>query len=96
MGYPVKILKFGRFQVHPHCREMLMEGAPVRLGDRAFDILLMLIEARGELVTKEALVARVWPASSSRTSTFRCRFGVAQGARSGTRSPQDHLRPRPK
>ena len=54
-------MQFGRFQVHPHRRELLMDGAPVRLGDRAFDILVALIEARGELVTKEQLMTRVWP-----------------------------------
>jgi DNA-binding winged helix-turn-helix (wHTH) protein len=33
----------------------------VRIGSRAFDILLALLERPGELVTKEELVARVWP-----------------------------------
>ncbi len=54
-------IQFGRFQVHPHRRELLMDGVPVRLGDRAFDILLVLIEARGKLVTKDELLNRVWP-----------------------------------
>jgi predicted ATPase/DNA-binding winged helix-turn-helix (wHTH) protein len=56
-----QILQFGRFRVHPHRRELLLDGVPVRLGDRAFDILLALIEARGALVTKDELMSRVWP-----------------------------------
>src|SRR5437879_387817 len=36
-------------------------GVPVELGTRAFDLLLALLEADGSLVTKEALMSRVWP-----------------------------------
>src|SRR5258705_33223 len=34
---------------------------PLRLGSRALDILIALVERRGELVSKEELMARVWP-----------------------------------
>ncbi len=34
---------------------------PLRLGGRAFDILVFLIERAGEVVGKEELIARVWP-----------------------------------
>src|SRR6202047_3105778 len=54
-------LKFGRFQVLPHRREFLAEGVPVPLGSRAFDVLMVLIEAGGELVTKDEILSRVWP-----------------------------------
>src|SRR3981081_1433252 len=55
------ILEFGRFQVRPHHREFLAEGVPVPLGSRAFDVLMVLIEAGGELVTKDEILSRVWP-----------------------------------
>jgi predicted ATPase/DNA-binding winged helix-turn-helix (wHTH) protein len=55
------ILKFGRFQVLPHRREFLAEEVPVALGSRAFDVLMVLIEAGGELVTKDEILSRVWP-----------------------------------
>src|ERR1700687_3210630 len=54
-------IKFGRFQVLPHRREFLVEGVPVALGSRAFDVLMVLIEAGGELVTKDEILSRVWP-----------------------------------
>ena len=51
---------FGPFRLHP-ARQLLLEGSrPVRLGGRAFDILTVLVERAGELVTKDELVARVW------------------------------------
>src|SRR5215471_10908281 len=52
---------FGRFRLLPHRRELLADSHPVRLGGRAFDVLLALIEARGAVVSKYALMARVWP-----------------------------------
>src|SRR3954451_21267966 len=53
-------IAFGRFQVLPDRREVLADGRPVKLGGRAF-VLMALIEARGAVVSKEALMARVWP-----------------------------------
>jgi predicted ATPase/DNA-binding winged helix-turn-helix (wHTH) protein len=52
---------FGRFRVLPHRRELLADGKPVKLGGRAFDVLMALIEARGAIVSKDALMAQVWP-----------------------------------
>jgi predicted ATPase/DNA-binding winged helix-turn-helix (wHTH) protein len=52
---------FGRFRVLPHRREIIADGKPIKLGVRAFDILMALIEARGAVVTKTAVMARVWP-----------------------------------
>jgi predicted ATPase/DNA-binding winged helix-turn-helix (wHTH) protein len=55
------ILKFGRFQVLPHHREFFADGVPVAIGSRAFDVLMVLIEAGGGLVTKDEFLNRVWP-----------------------------------
>ncbi len=54
-------IAFGRFVLLPHRRELLAEGRPVKLGGRAFDVLMTLIEAHGAVVSKNALMARVWP-----------------------------------
>ena len=42
-------------------RQLLADGVPVELGTRAFDLLLVLLEADGLLVTKEELLGRAWP-----------------------------------
>jgi predicted ATPase/DNA-binding winged helix-turn-helix (wHTH) protein len=52
---------FGRFRVLPHRRELLADNLPVELGGRAFDLLMAVIEARGAVVSKQALIERVWP-----------------------------------
>jgi DNA-binding winged helix-turn-helix (wHTH) protein len=54
-------IAFGRFQVLPDRRDVLADGRPIKLGGRAFDVLMALIEARGAVVSRDALMARVWP-----------------------------------
>jgi DNA-binding winged helix-turn-helix (wHTH) protein len=54
-------IAFGPFRLFPIQRLLTEDGEPVRIGSRAFDILLALLERPGELVTKEELIARVWP-----------------------------------
>jgi len=52
---------FGPFRFFPG-RQLLLEGeAPVRLGSRALEILAALVERPGELVSRDELMARVWP-----------------------------------
>ena len=52
---------FGPFQLYP-AEQLLREGdSQVALGNRAMEILIALVERAGELVSKEALIARVWP-----------------------------------
>jgi DNA-binding winged helix-turn-helix (wHTH) protein len=53
--------EFGRFRVLLRQRQLLADGVPIELGTRAFELLLALLEANGSLVSKEELLARVWP-----------------------------------
>ena len=54
-------IEFGRFRILLRRRRLLADGVPVELGTRAFDLLLVLLEADGALVTKSELLSRVWP-----------------------------------
>jgi DNA-binding winged helix-turn-helix (wHTH) protein len=58
---PLGSVTFGRFQVLPHRRELLADGQPIKIGGRAFDVLMALIEAPGAVVSRDALMARIWP-----------------------------------
>jgi DNA-binding winged helix-turn-helix (wHTH) protein len=55
------VLEFGRFRLLSRRRQLLADGVPVELGTRAFDVLMVLVESRGLLVTKDELFNRVWP-----------------------------------
>lgn len=81
-GAPAGIA-FGRFRVLPHRRELLADGRPVRLGGRAFDVLMTLVEAQGAAVDKRTLMGRVWPDRvveennlQAQISALRSAFGV--------------------
>lgn len=57
-------LVFGRFRFIVHSRELTVDGVPALIGNRALDVLSVLIEARGDLVTKDELLTRVWPTTT--------------------------------
>ena len=54
-------LSFGPFNLLVGERLLTKAGAPVELGARALDILIVLISAPNEVVSKKDLIARVWP-----------------------------------
>jgi predicted ATPase/DNA-binding winged helix-turn-helix (wHTH) protein len=58
---PSAVIKFGRFAIRPLRREVLADGRPVALGGRAFDTLMVLVDARGTVLSKDELMRRVWP-----------------------------------
>jgi DNA-binding winged helix-turn-helix (wHTH) protein len=58
---PPAIIEFGHLSILPHRRQLLADGRPIRLGGRAFDLLLALIEAPGAVVGKDELLRRIWP-----------------------------------
>ena len=53
--------RFGRFELRPATRQLLVDEQPATLGTRAFDVLLALIERRDRLVNKNELLDLVWP-----------------------------------
>ena len=64
-------LVFGAFRLLPQLRLLYRANTPVRIGCRAREILLALVERAGEIVKKHELVARVWPDTIVEDSTLR-------------------------
>ncbi len=54
------VYRFGRFELQSTQRQLVADGRPVGLGQRAFDVLHALIERRERLVTKNELLDIVW------------------------------------
>ena len=54
-------IRVGQFELLPSERVLSLDGKPLELGARAFDLLLVLVEHRGRLATKATLIERVWP-----------------------------------
>lgn len=57
----MEFISVGAFELYPSERRLCSSGKPVELGARAFDLLLVLVENHGKLVTKATLLERVWP-----------------------------------
>src|SRR6266850_2831602 len=55
------LISFGPFRLCPAHRILEKAGSPIHLSARAFDILIVLVELAGEVVSKKKLMARVWP-----------------------------------
>ncbi|OAJ54895.1 transcriptional regulator [Paraburkholderia ginsengiterrae] len=55
------MIRIGPLEVDVERRELSLDGQPVRLGSRAFDMLTVLIAANGGLVSKDELLKQVWP-----------------------------------
>ena len=53
-------LSFGPFRLFPAARAFERDGIPLALGNRALDILMVLVERPGEVVSQRELIARVW------------------------------------
>jgi predicted ATPase/DNA-binding winged helix-turn-helix (wHTH) protein len=54
-------LCFGPFRLSPTRRALSRDGKPVRLGSRALDLLIALVEHGQDMISKEELLKRVWP-----------------------------------
>jgi predicted ATPase/DNA-binding winged helix-turn-helix (wHTH) protein len=74
------IIEFGRFRLLPHRRKLLADGQPIRLGGRAFDVLMALIEGQGAVVSKDALMERVWSNRIVEESSLQVQISALRNA----------------
>ena len=67
-GQPIPVtsryIRLGPFQVDQHRQEVTKNGARLRLQGKVYQVLLALIEKQGEVVTREEIRARLWPADT--------------------------------
>jgi DNA-binding winged helix-turn-helix (wHTH) protein len=62
-------IRFGIFEVDLHAGELRRQGVKVKLQQQPFELLAMLLERPGEVVTREEIQKRLWPADTLLTST---------------------------
>ena len=58
------VWKFGPFEVDVRSRELRLKGNRSRIQDNPLTVLLLLLERKGEVVTREELKQRLWPADT--------------------------------
>src|ERR1700716_2072348 len=58
------VISFGPFEADLHTQELRKQGLRLRLPGQSFQILKMLLERPGELVTREELQQVLWPSDT--------------------------------
>ena len=61
---PRQILAFGIFELDLRSGELRKSGIRVRLADQPFQVLRLLLERRGDIVTRDELRQALWPADT--------------------------------
>lgn len=77
---PDLIYAFGQWQIHLGRRELLARGVAVPIGTRTFQLLEILVRSAGELVTKDALMDRVWSGTTVAENTLHVHIGAIRKA----------------
>lgn len=59
-----RIIRFSTFEVNLHTGELRQKGQKIKLQEQPFQLLAALLERPGELVTREELRSKLWPADT--------------------------------
>jgi predicted ATPase/DNA-binding winged helix-turn-helix (wHTH) protein len=89
-----EVFTFGSFRLIPAQRMLSEDGRPLRLGSRALDVLVALVERAGEMISKEELIARAWPDTVVEEAALRVHVAALRKAlgdgRAGRRYIANH------
>ena len=58
------VVRFGVYEVDPRAGELRRNGVKVKLQEQPFQLLTILLERPGEVVSKEEMQRRLWPANT--------------------------------
>ena len=84
-------VSFGPFRLYPAQRLLKRGEDPVKLGARAFDILLALVECPGEVVAHKDLIAKVWPDVIVEEISLRVHITSLRKALDGEQSGENYI-----
>ena len=73
-------IRFGPFCLRPATHLLIEADTPVHIGVRALDLLIVLVERAGEVVTKDELFARVWPGLTVEEGNLRTQVALVRKA----------------
>ena len=59
-----RVLQFGAFEVDLHTGTLRKSGARIKLQEQPFQVLTMLLEKPGDMITREELRQKLWPADT--------------------------------
>src|SRR5260221_9689749 len=74
------VYESGEWEVDLTRRELRARGVPVPIGGRAFEIIEVLVQSAGELVTKNDLMGSVWPGAIVEDNTLQFHISAIRKA----------------
>ena len=75
------VYEFGPWEIDLTRRELRAHGVPVPIGGRTFEIIEVLVQSAGELVTKNDLSARAWPGAIVEDNALHFHISARRTAR---------------
>jgi len=75
-----RVLSFGPFTLDPARKRLMQGGNAVRVGSRALDLLVALVERAGDVVSHDDLFAQVWPRTVVEESSLRVHMSALRKA----------------
>jgi predicted ATPase len=91
LGPADSAIAFGPFRLHLERHLLLKDDKAVSIGARALEILILLVEHAGELVTKDQLVSRAWPNLVVEESNLRAQVAVLRKTLHGGRRDENYI-----
>lgn len=91
----MEAVAFGPFVLRPAQRLLTEDGKEVRLGGRAFDILVALVERRGEIVGHDELRERVWRGTTVDEGSLRVQMSALRKVLGESRAGERYIRNEP-
>ncbi|MDQ1078083.1 winged helix-turn-helix domain-containing protein [Pseudoroseomonas cervicalis] len=73
-------IRFGAFTLRPGRRQLLRGDTPVRIGQRALDLLIALARRPGEVLDRDALLPAIWPGRHVEDSNLRAQMAALRRA----------------
>lgn len=83
--------EFGRFQLLPSEQQLLRDGSPVPLTNKAFETLRVLISKNGHLVEKSELMSEVWKDSFIEEGNLAVTISMIRKALGDTRKQSKYI-----
>jgi DNA-binding winged helix-turn-helix (wHTH) protein len=59
-----RYVRFGPFHIDQHRQQVFRNGTPLRLQGKVYQLLILLLQKQGEVVTREELKHALWPAGT--------------------------------
>ena len=82
------VYRFGPFVLDPASRSLVREEQPVPITTKVFETLVVLVENRGRVVTKDELLLRLWPDTTVEEANLAQNISTLRKALED--NPKDH------